>query len=71
VAEDERREEGDQIYKELGGSFKQRITTIVGYETREGKQYDLDFWVTEKDGRLSITETTIHKRGRPTALSVD
>ena len=42
------------------------------FETREGKQYDLDFWVTEKDGKLSITDTTIHKEaGQPRYLWIE
>jgi hypothetical protein len=42
------------------------------FETPEGKEYDLDFWVGEKDGKLSITDTTIHKEaGRPRYLWVE
>ncbi len=42
------------------------------FETREGKQYDLDFWVMEKDGNLAITDTTIHQEaGQPRYLWVE
>ena len=37
------------------------------FTTPEGKTYDLDFWVRQVDGGLTIAETTIHKeegRGR-------
>jgi len=42
------------------------------FETSEGKLYDLDFWVMEKDHNLAITDTTIHKEaGQPRYLWVE
>lgn len=57
----------DKIHRErLAKTSEGTYFVCADFTTPAGKSYDLDFWIKQVDGELTVAETTIHKeQGRP------
>ncbi len=57
----------DRVHRErLARTEQGTYFVCADFRTEGGKLYDLDFWVQERDGELTVTETTVHKEeGKP------
>lgn len=70
----EDREAGKTLYLKLDKIHKERLSAVkkdlyfacVDFTNRDGRTYDIDFFLKDSGGSLNVTETMVHKEeGKP------